>query len=66
MALGFCSHACCAGLDIFLYEFMESGPSVIPADEINCLILTGTSEKNVVMLIVENAELKVVCVGDID
>ena len=66
MALGFCSHACCAGLDIFLYEFMESGPSVIPSDEINCLVLTEMSGKNVVMLISENADSKVVYIGNID
>ena len=44
MALGFCLHACCAGLDIFLYKFMESRPSVIPADEINCLVLDDRKE----------------------
>ena len=66
MALGFCSHACCAGLDILLYEFTESRPSVIPLDEINCLVLTGMSGKNVVVLIAENAELKVICLGNID
>ena len=60
MALGFCLHACCAGLDIFLYKFMESGPSVIHSDDINCLVLTRMSGKNVVMLIAENAESKVV------
>ena len=66
MALRFCSHAGCAGLNILLYIFTESRPSVIPSDEINCLVLTGMSGKNVVVLIVENAESKVVCLGNID
>ena len=44
---------------------MESGPGIIAADEVHCLILTGMSGEDVVMLVVENSELEVIGIGDI-
>ena len=49
--LGFRMHTGSARLTIFLNKFMESGPSVIIADEINHLVLAGVSGKDVVMLV---------------
>ena len=44
---------------------MESGPGIIAADEVHCLILTGMSREDVVMLVAENSELEVVGIRDI-
>ena len=43
----------------------ESGPGIIAADEVHCLILTRMSGKNVVVLVVENSEPEVVGIRDI-
>ena len=34
-------------------------------DEVHCLILTGMSREDVVMLVVENSELEVIGIGDV-
>ena len=65
MPLGFGLHTSCTGLTIFLDKFTESGPGIIAADEVHCLILTGMSREDVVMLVAENSELEVVGVRDI-
>ena len=65
MPLGFGSHTSCTGFTIFLDKFAESGPGIIAADEVHCLILTGMSGEDVVMLVAENLELEVVGIGDI-
>ena len=52
MPLGFGSHTSCTGFTIFLDKFMESRPGIIVADEVHCLILTGMSREDVVMLVV--------------
>ena len=57
MPLGFGSHTSCTRFTIFLDKFMESGPGIIAADEVHCLILTGMSREDVVVLVVENSEL---------
>ena len=44
---------------------MESGPGIIAADEVHCLILTRMSGKDVVMLVAENLEPEVVGIGDV-
>ena len=65
MPLGFGSHTSCSRFTILLDKFTESGPGIIAADEVHCLILTGMSRKDVVMLVVENSELEVIGVGDV-
>ena len=59
MPLGFGSHTSYTRFTIFLEKFMESRPGIIAADEVHCLILTGMSRENVVVLVVENSELEV-------
>ena len=63
MPLGFGSHTSCTRFTIFLDEFMESRPGIIAADEVHCLILTGMSGKDVVMLVARNSEPEVVGIG---
>ena len=65
MPLGFGLHTSCTRFTIFLDEFMESGPGIIAADEVHCLILTGMSGEDVDMLVVENLELEVIGIGDV-
>ena len=65
MPLGFGLHTSCTRFTIFLDKFVESGPGIIAADEVHCLILTGMSGEDVVMLVVENSELEVIGIGDI-
>ena len=65
MPLGFGLHTSCTGFTIFLDKFMESGPGIIVADEVHCLILTGMSGEDVVVLVAENSELEVVGIEDI-
>ena len=65
MGLGFGSHTSCTRFTIFLDKFTESGPGVIAADEVHCLILTGMSGEDVVVLVVENLEPEVVGIRDI-
>ena len=65
MPLGFGSHTSCTRFTIFLDKFVESGPGIIVADEVHCLILTRMSREDVVVLVAENSELEVVGIGDI-
>ena len=65
MPLGFGSHTSCTRFTIFLDKFAESGPGIIAADEVHCLILTRMSGEDVVMLVAENSEPEVVGIGDI-
>ena len=44
---------------------MESGPGISAADEVHCLILTGMSREEVVVLVVENSELEVIGIRDV-
>ena len=44
---------------------MESRPGVIAADEVHCLILTGMSGEDVVVLVAQNSEPEVVGIGDV-
>ena len=44
---------------------MESRPGVIAADEVHCLILTGMSGEDVVVLVVENSEPEVIGIRDV-
>ena len=50
---GFGSHTSCTMFTIFLHKFTESGPGIIAADEVHCLILTRMSREDVVMLVAE-------------
>ena len=65
MPLGFGSHTSCTRFTIFLDKFTESGPGIIVADEVHCLILTGMSREDVVMLVVKNSEPEVIGIGDV-
>ena len=65
MPLGFGSHTSCTIFTIFLDKFAESGPGIIVVDEVHCLILTGMSGEDVVMLVAENSEPEVIGIGDI-
>ena len=65
MPLGFGLHTSCTRFTIFLDKFMESRPGIIVEDEVHCLILTGMSREDVVVLVVENLELEVIGIGDV-
>ena len=65
MTLGFGSHTSCTGFTIFLDKFTESRPGIIAADEVHCLILTGMSREDVVVLVAENSEPEVVGIRDV-
>ena len=65
LPVGFGSHTSCTRFTIFLDKFMESRPGIIVADEVHCLILTGMSGEDVVVLVVENLEPEVVGIRDI-
>ena len=65
MPLGFGLHTSCTRFTIFLDKFMESRPGIIAADEVHCLILTGISGEDVVVLVAENSELEVIGIRDI-
>ena len=64
MPLGFGLHTSCTRFTIFLDKFTESGPGIIAADEVHCLILTRMSREDVVMLVAENSELEVIGIRD--
>ena len=63
MPLGFGSDTSCTRFTIFLDKFAESGPGIIAVDEVHCLILSGMSGEDVVVLVVENLEPEVVGIG---
>ena len=65
MPLWFGSHTSCTRFTIFLDKFGESRPGIIVVDEVHCLILTGMSGEDVVMLVAENSEPEVVGIRDI-
>ena len=65
MPLGFGSHTSCTRFTIFLDKFTESRPGIIAADDVHCLILTGMSGEDMVMLVVENLELEVIGTRDV-
>ena len=65
MPLWFGLHTSCSRFTIFLDKFMESRQGIIAADEVHCLILTGMSGEDVVVLVAENLELEVIGIGDI-
>ena len=44
---------------------MESGPGIVVADEVHCLVLTRMSRKDMVVLVAENSELEVIGIGDV-
>ena len=65
MPLGFGSHTSCTRFTIFLGKFAESGPGIIAAGEVHCLILTRMSREDVVVLVAENLEPEIVGIRDI-
>ena len=65
MPLGFSSHTSCTRFTIFLDKFAESRPGIIAVDEVHCLILTGMSGEDMVMLVAENSELEVNGIVDV-
>ena len=65
MPLWFGLHTSCTRFTIFLDKFMESGPGIVAVDEVHCLILTGMSGEDMVMLIAENLEPEVIGIRDV-
>ena len=65
MPLGFGLHTHCTRFTIFLDKFTESGPGIIAADEVHCLILTRMSREDMVVLVAENSEPEVIGFGDV-
>ena len=65
MPLGFGLHTSCTRFTIFLDKFAKSRPGIIAEDEVHCLILTGMSGEDVVVLVVENLEPEVVGIRDV-
>ena len=68
MPLGFGLYTSCTRFTIFLDKFAESRPGIIAADEVHCLILTGMSGEDMVVLVAENSENlepEVIGIGDI-
>ena len=65
MPLGFGSHTSCTRYTIFLDKFTESRPGIIAADEVHCLILTGMSREDMVVLVAENSEPEVIGIRDV-
>ena len=66
MPLGFGLHTSGARFDVLLDEFMESRPGIVATDEVNGLILSGVSGKDVVMLVAESMEPEVIRVQNVD
>ena len=65
MPLGFGSHTSYTRFTIFLDKIVESRPGIVVVDEVHCLILTGMSGEDVIVLVVENSELEVIGIGNI-
>ena len=65
MPLGFGLHTSCTRFTIFLDQFTESRPGIVAADEVHCLILTGMSGEDVIVLVAENLEPEVIGIGDV-
>ena len=65
MPLWFGSHTSCTRFTIFLDKFVESRPGIIAVDEVHCLILTGMSREDMVVLVAENSELEVIGIRDV-
>ena len=63
--MGFGSHTSCTRFTILLDKFTESRPGIIAMDEVHCLILTGMSREDVVVLVAENSEPEVIGIRDI-
>ena len=61
-----CLSACCTGLAVIHYEFLEFGPGVFPLDKTQCLVLSEMSRERVVVLISENSESEVIGIGNVD
>ena len=66
MPLGFGSHTSGARFNVFLDEFAESRPGIVATDEVNGLVLSRMSGKDVIVLVVENTEPEVIGVRNID
>jgi hypothetical protein len=56
MSLGFGAHTSCTRFTILLDKITESGPGIVATDEVDGLVLTGMSGKDVVVLVAENTE----------
>jgi hypothetical protein len=56
MSLGFGAHTSCTRFAILLDKFTESGPGIVAMDEVDGLVLTGMSRKDVIMLVTEITE----------
>ena len=65
MPLRFGLHTSCTRFTILLDKFAESRPGIVAADEVHCLILTGMSGEDVIVLVAENLEPEVIGIGDV-
>ena len=65
MPLRFGLHTSCTRFTILLDKFAESRPGIVAVDEVHCLILTGMSGEDVIVLVAENLELEVIGIGDV-
>ena len=65
MPLGFGSHTTYTRFTIFLDKIVESRPGIVVVDEVHCLILTGMSGEDVIVLVVENSEPEVIGIRDV-
>ena len=52
--------------NIVLDKFTNKGPGVLPSYILQCLILTKMSHKDVVMVLLEDTESKVISIGNKD
>ena len=59
-------HTSGTGFAVILDKFSESGPSVVLENKSCCLVLTWVSSKNVIMLVLEYMESKVIGIRDVD
>ena len=65
MPLGFGSHTSYTRFTIFLDKIVESRPGIVVVDEVHCLILTGMSGEDMIVLVAENSELEVIGIRDV-
>ena len=63
---GFGSETLYTGLAIIVDEVSDVGPRIFAMNEVQCLILTGVTGEDVVMLSLNDVQTEVLVVRDID
>ena len=56
----------CTGLAIILNVSPKSGPHILLSDKVNSLVLSEVSCEYMIMLVPENAQMKVIYIQNID